>query len=515
MMPAPDYSGRTLEGRYKVIKPLAEGSMGSVYLGEHALIGRRVAIKVLHSKFVAEDEIVERFHREARAATSIDHPNIIDVFDIGETEEGDPYLVMEYLEGESLAAMMERVGTLDLAAACGILEPMLEALEAVHRAGVVHRDLKPDNIFIVAGADGDDAPLIKLIDFGISKFTREIQQTQLTLTGHVLGTPAYMPPEQARGEREVDLRADIYSVGVILYEMLSGWLPFSAADYQAILDLVVRGEPTPPKNANPDFPDKAVDVVMKALSRDPDERYGSAAELLAAVRRFDGFDLRSERLSTLTSGNTVLTCAAGDLGRRVRDRGSARELVEKELARLAEKSAEDSGPRTPPRRRGPFRVVAGIAALVVAALVLVFVLDRGDDSTDSASSTESTPGDEAAPIGEVSIEVRGVPDGAAIFYDSAPMPTNPFSVPVGDAVVPLKVQATGFEPFAVSVVPSKDQQVQVRLIPLDIAHDGRPGEGGSVDTAGSLEGSAKKAKVKPKPKDQNRGESDSFIREFE
>lgn len=209
---AMDYSGRTLENRYSVTKLLGKGGMGSVYLGHHVKIGKRVAVKFLHAQFTSSPELVKRFYREAQAASMVQHSNIIKVMDVGVSDSGEPFLVMEYLEGESLAEMLKRKGILDIGAACGVLEPALLALSAAHDSGIIHRDLKPENIFMVHEESGFSG--VKLIDFGISKFTGPGDQSQLTQTGTLLGTPAYMAPEQVRGDKDIDRRADIYSMGV-------------------------------------------------------------------------------------------------------------------------------------------------------------------------------------------------------------------------------------------------------------------------------------------------------------
>ena len=213
-----EYEGSVLNNKYRLIRLLGKGGMGAVYLGQHIIIGKSVAVKFLHAEFAAKKEVVKRFYREAQAAAAIGHDNIIDVLDVGISDTGEPYLVMEYLEGESLAALIQRKGVLDLSCACGIMEPVLQALFAAHSKGIVHRDLKPENIFLAHRPGG--VPKIKLIDFGISKVTQAGSGEKLTQTGSVMGTPAYMSPEQARGSSDLDHRADIYSTGVILYEML-------------------------------------------------------------------------------------------------------------------------------------------------------------------------------------------------------------------------------------------------------------------------------------------------------
>ena len=200
-------TGALLDGRYRIVRLLGEGGMGSVYLASHVGLGRDVAIKFLHAELVSRDEVVGRFYREAQAAAAIRHKNIIEVFDVGVSPQGEPFLVMEYLEGESLAGLLKRAGPLNLGAACAVMEPVLQALHAAHRKGIIHRDLKPDNIFL-AYQQGEP-PVVKIIDFGISKFAQGEFDKWRTKTGSVMGTPAYMSPEQARGSAGLDHRTDI------------------------------------------------------------------------------------------------------------------------------------------------------------------------------------------------------------------------------------------------------------------------------------------------------------------
>jgi serine/threonine-protein kinase len=233
--------GALLDGRYRIVRLLGEGGMGSVYLASHVGLGRDVAIKFLHADLASRDEMVGRFHREAQAAAAIRHKNIIEVFDVGMSPQGEPFLVMEYLEGESLAGLLKRAGPLNLGAACAVMEPTLQALQAAHRKGIIHRDLKPDNIFL-AHQQGEP-PVVKIIDFGISKFTQCALDKWRTKTGSILGTPAYMSPEQARGSAGLDHRTDIYSMGTIFFEMLTGALPFAGNNFAEYLSAMLIEDP--------------------------------------------------------------------------------------------------------------------------------------------------------------------------------------------------------------------------------------------------------------------------------
>ena len=460
-----DHSGDTLDERYHVDQLIGAGGMGRVYLGRHARVGRKVAIKILNAELAADADIVKRFFREARAAAAIGHRNIIDVLDVGVTASGEPYLVMEYLEGESLAALITRSAPVPLGAACGILEPVLQALGAAHAAGIVHRDLKPENIFL-SYPDGQQVEP-KLIDFGISKVTEDVQNTRLTDTGQLLGTPAYMAPEQAEDAVSVDARTDIYAIGIILYELLTGTLPFDASSNYKLLAQVLKGEIRPPEEANPDFPSEARPLLFKAMARDRTDRYPSAEALLSALRELSAWNERLERLAAVTEGLFGTTVAQGGLG--ASDAASADEQADAEamLAAMVQNSTPSkvaSGARDAREKEPPARWpwwIAGAAALIAAGVGVSFAIQRPE--------IPAIPSASAAAEQIVEIRVTGAPEGARILYEGALVPSNPFRAQRSVAVRPLIVEAPGHEPYAVSVVPDGDKVVEVTLKPLPAA----------------------------------------------
>jgi serine/threonine protein kinase len=271
--------GDTLGGRYRVVRLLGEGAMGAVYEAEHALIGRRVALKVLHERFSASAEAVERFHAEARATAAIGHPHIVDVLDFG-SDAGRPYLVMELLRGETLAERLSRSPALDATAACRIVGEVLSGVAAAHEIGVVHRDLKPENIILTRGERA------KVVDFGVSKF-REAEGAARgrTREGMLLGTPGYIAPEQWIGAPSVDHRADLFSVGVILYELLTGGLPYEGSTRAELYQEMVHGDAPPPTPSGiaPECPAALDAIALRAVHRDPAQRFQSAGEFLASL----------------------------------------------------------------------------------------------------------------------------------------------------------------------------------------------------------------------------------------
>jgi len=274
-------AGTVLDGKYRVDAQVGAGGMGAVYLATHTTIGRRVAIKTLHAELTSDEQVVARFHREAQLAGSIGHDNICEVTDIGTLENGSPYLVMPMLNGTPLADLLEQGELLSMDRVVDMIGQTLSALEAAHGAGIVHRDLKPDNIFITRM--GDRADFVKLLDFGISKIMEQDEVTALTMTGTVLGTPFYMAPEQAKGAKDLDHRVDIYAMGVILYEALTGARPFTGESYNEIMFKIIAEPFALPSTLNPSISPAIEQVICRAMARDPALRYGSASEMKAAL----------------------------------------------------------------------------------------------------------------------------------------------------------------------------------------------------------------------------------------
>jgi len=281
--------GATLAGRYQIIRRIGEGGMGAVYEAKHAIIGKRVAVKVLLEKFLTKSDFVARLLQEARLASAIGHEHIVDVTDFGTTDDGRAFVVMEFLDGESLAQLVMREAPLPVERALRIARQVASALGAAHAKGIVHRDIKPENVYLIQRGDGD---FIKVVDFGISKAVKSTQgddapDYRLTHTGLLLGTPLYMSPEQARGEEDLDHRVDVWALGVMLYECLTGEVPFRANNYLGIISQVLTHDAIPPSRLRPELGiSEAVEtVVMHAMEKDRARRYASMADVEADIDR--------------------------------------------------------------------------------------------------------------------------------------------------------------------------------------------------------------------------------------
>lgn len=325
--------GQVIAEKYRLERLLGRGGMGEVYEARHVVVGRRFALKLLHPHLAQGSSAVARFLREARAAGSLENPHIAAVVDFATTSDGVPFLVMEYLEGLSLGRLLAREGPLPVPRAVSLLLQICRGLEAAHQAGIVHRDLKPDNLFVVKPPDGSE--LLKILDFGIAKLVDE-PSAPLTHSGAVLGTAFYMAPEQARGEKQVDFRVDIYALGVIAFELLSARKPHPGDGYNAILAHILTQPPESLNSFRAGLPDGLVQLVEAAMAFDPAQRPSSVADWAESLAAFAGreistsavhFDLRPQTLASSsaetaadtrtpwaaeTSGNT-LQSAVGDV----------------------------------------------------------------------------------------------------------------------------------------------------------------------------------------------------------
>src|SRR5262245_25336214 len=273
--------------RYRVLKKIGEGGMGEVYLAEHIYIEKRVAIKLLRPDVLSNNEAVQRFRQEARSASSIGHENIIEIDDFGTLPDGRVYLSMEFLRGAALSELLKE--GVDQGRALDILIQTTRGLAGAHAKGIVHRDMKPENIFVTITRDGHEVP--KILDFGIAKVSGADDQQNLTRTGTIFGTPFYMAPEQALGQK-IDYRADIYAMGVIMYEVFTGTVPFKAESFMGILTQHITAQPEPPsqraaKNGRA-LPVEIEQVILRAMQKNPTDRFPSMNDLdtaLTEIRR--------------------------------------------------------------------------------------------------------------------------------------------------------------------------------------------------------------------------------------
>lgn len=393
--------GTVLDGKYRIERQIGAGGMGAVFEATHTTIGRRVAIKTLHLLYSGDEELVKRFHREAQMAGSIGHDNICEVTDLGSAEDGSPYLVMPLLTGGPLADLLTGPELLPIPRLIDITAQTLSALDAAHQARIVHRDLKPDNIFVTKIGDRKD--FVKLLDFGISKLLDQDAVLQLTQTGTVLGTPFYMAPEQAKGSKQIDHRVDLYAVGVILYEALTGQRPFIGDTYNEIMYKIIA-EPFPrPGQLNPQVPPQLEQIVLRAMAREADNRYASAEEM--------------RRMLAAAVAATPLHIQIPMTDSMVPPAPSNTQANEATISATALESVS-TGVRHGSRRKSKLPIVviglAAAAVIVIGALVTVFI---GGTET----STLQTPS--VVPPAQIPPAAPSTPAAAGVAKESPAEPT--------------------------------------------------------------------------------------------
>ncbi|HSY40426.1 MAG TPA: protein kinase [Polyangia bacterium] len=276
--------GELVGAKYRIVRLLAEGGMGVVYEAQHTVVRRRFAVKFMRRDLAERRDILTRFQREAEAAGALESEHVAAAVDFGIAEDGAPYIVMEYLVGESLTALLGREGPLPVARAADLVSQAGRGMEVAHAAGIIHRDLKPQNLFVCRRQDGTD--LLKVLDFGVAKLQTIDEMNAATRTGAVVGTVAYMSPEQARGDKVVDQRSDVYALGAILYELCSGRKPHPGESHNAILHHIATQAAVPLASIAPDLPVGFLEIVAGALAADPAARPPSAGALVEALAPF-------------------------------------------------------------------------------------------------------------------------------------------------------------------------------------------------------------------------------------
>ncbi len=434
-------AGKIIGGKYRLTRRLGEGGMGEVYEAQHTVIGRRFAVKFLHAHLAKNSEAMTRFRHEAQAAGGIEHENIGAALDIGETDNGAPYLVMEYLEGEDLAHLLEERGALPYTRATYLILQACRGLVVAHGRGIIHRDLKPENLFICKRDDGGD--LVKVVDFGIAKLRAKVTVTQ---SGVTMGTPCYMSLEQARGAKEVDHRADIYALGVILYEAISGTRPYPGENYNEVLFNLFSTEPVPLHKLCPDLPAGLADVVHRAMAREASDRYASVADLAAALAPFTG--------RSLTPVETIIEAVAdgphrggtlkSPVGLATHD-STPRPIPvtitpQRRVARIGSETEQLVNDVVPGHKRGVV-VAVGLGAMALGALAYSLWMH----TQGTATSTTGTPAIErragpsaAAPVPPpVVTATTGLPPSPAVVTPPPPAPAPTMAAPMGADTTPV------------------------------------------------------------------------------
>jgi serine/threonine-protein kinase len=453
--------GRVLAGKYRVERVLGRGGMGVVVAAHHLHLDEKVAIKFLLPEAVANAEVLGRFVREARAAVRIKSEHVARVSDVGTLEGGEPYMVMEYLEGSDLAEWLHQRGPLPVEQTVEFLLQASEAIAEAHALGIVHRDLKPANLFVVRRADG--LLSIKVLDFGISKVTGPVgsADANMTRTTAVMGSPLYMPPEQMAASRNVDARADIWALGVILYELLAGRGPFSGETLPEVCMKIAIEPPPPIRNFRPDIPLEVELVILRCLEKDRERRYPNIAAFAQALVDFAPKRARSsvDRI-TRTIHAAGLSASALELAPPV-DASSATQLATAGTGTAAPAASAGTGTAAPwgrttstPRRSSRKIAVVGGTVLLAALGALAFSLKRG---LPLVGGPESSPGASSPAVSAVVppavsvVPVAVEPPATLTAPAEAVVPPPPSAGPVaGHAPIakgaPIKKQAASAAP---------------------------------------------------------------------
>ncbi|HKS96964.1 MAG TPA: protein kinase, partial [Terriglobia bacterium] len=401
--------GAVIRGKYRILSKVGQGGMGAVYKATHVTFEELRALKVMNPDLLGDELFVKRFKQEAIIARKLDHPNAVRVDDLDESEDGLPFMVMEYIEGESLKSLIEQHGPLPAARTVSIVKQVAAALDAAHRLGMVHRDIKPANIVLIQTARGEQA---KVLDFGIAKIkeARAASDSGMTLTGTgmVMGTPQYMSPEQALGKRgdQLDGRSDLYSLGVVMYQMLTGALPFKADTTMQLLLAHINTPPRPLLEARPDLniPPALARVVMKCLEKDPNKRSSTGAALIEELAAAEGSFSGAEATLGVPAAADMATMIAAP-GVRVGDYSQtaqatatppgASHAIATQTPPTLEQPVVQAGPiaPTPPARPGKswlLGIAAAVIVVIVAAAAVWYFRFRPHPSTALPQTTGRT-----------------------------------------------------------------------------------------------------------------------------
>ena len=437
-----------LDDKYRIERLLAEGGMGAVYVGSHIKLRKRVAIKVLNPQLTSP-MMIERFHREAIMASQIGHEGIVQVTDLGTSTAGEPFLVMEYLEGEALAARLKATGALPIDVACELGCAILSPLAAAHAAGIVHRDLKPDNVFLLKQSRGE---MVKLLDFGISRATAGEGEFRLTTTGLILGTPYYMSPEQARGDQAVTYAADVYAFGVMLYEMLVGQVPIRGDNYNQLMYRVMTAEYRRPSEVRPDLPPELEQLILSAMALEPEERPPSAAALERALLPFCRPTFRDHMIERISS--TALPF------------------------RSTNTTARGATPTVAGKKRSWVPIVLGSVAGVGIAIAALVIVQSSSNESPPPPVTEPAPAvtppvtppppaavqpPPAAVPATITLRFAIEPATAKITLDGKPVTSEELPIAKDAAEHQLVITAPGHEEHRDTIRLDESQRISVQL----------------------------------------------------
>ncbi len=488
----------TRVGNYEIKEKLGEGGMGAVYMGEHPLIGKRVAVKVLLDELVANETLVTRFFNEAKAANDIRHQNIVDIVDFGKLDKDGGghivYLVMELLEGQSLATRLD-TRRLTFDETRHILQQCCSGLAASHAKGIIHRDLKPDNLFLLKR--GGDENFVKILDFGIAKLTATASTNAKTRTGTLIGTPAYMSPEQCAGRGNIDARSDVYALGIVMYEMLTGHVPFKGEGFGDIVVAHLTEAAKPPSALRPDVPPELDAIVMKAIEKEVDGRFQSMEEFGVALSDPAAFArspgavayFGAVAAAPTTSVPAINDAPSGPTVAPVASAPDAATIIatKKKADTTLSGAASESAVREPARggTRRAAVIGAGAVAVVAAAGVVAFLKLGGGAAATTPAVTVAAPPAVAAPVAaapqarppeQVEVAVRSDPPGAKVVRtDGVIVGVTPVKMRLdkGSPALEVELNLEGYRSEKRTITSDLNRELDVNLLKEPTRHGAR------------------------------------------